>query len=393
MNNNATKKIIIIGSAHPLRGGLAAFNERLADEFQKAGHEVVIDTFTLQYPSFLFPGKTQYSDEPPPTHLSIKRTINSINPFNWWKVGKRIKKEKPDIVIFAYWIPFMSPCFGTIACVVKKENKIKCVALVHNIIPHEKHFYDVALTKYFVKPIDSYIAMSQSVCDEIARFDPNKPKTLSPHPLYDHFGEKISRKEALNSLNLSEDYIYFLFFGFIRAYKGLDLLIEAFADERLRKFPVKLIVAGEFYENEKPYLDIIQRNNLSNDIILHTDFIPNEQVKNYFCAADLIVQPYKNATQSGVTQIGYHFEKPMLVTDVGGLAEIIPNGKVGYVVAPENHAIADALVDFLENRPDFSQGIREEKQKYTWDRLVSVINSFIISSHDKEKVVHLQKLT
>ena len=374
MNNTKSKKIILVGPAHPFRGGLAAFNERLAYEFQKEGHEVMIYTFTLQYPALLFPGKTQFSDSEKPD-LDIKEKINSINPFNWRKVGRKIRAEQPDMVIFAYWMSFMAPCFGTIARVVKKDKKIKCMGLVHNMIPHEKHFYDAALAKYFMKPMDAYITMSQSVYNDIERFDPNKPKTLSPHPLYDHFGEKIAHEEALNNLHLSKNHIYLLFFGFIRAYKGLDLLIEAFADERLRKFPVKLIVAGEFYENEKPYLNAIKKKQLHNDIILRTNFIPNDEVKNYFCAADLIVQPYRSATQSGVTQIGYHFEKPMLVTDVGGLDEIIPNGKVGYVVAPDSHAIADALVDFLEKKPDFSVTISEEKKKYGWGRLVVAINS------------------
>jgi glycosyltransferase involved in cell wall biosynthesis len=374
------KKIVLLGPAYPFRGGIAAFNERLAYEFQKEGYEVVVYTFTLQYPSFLFPGKTQYSDEPPPTGLNIKKSVNSINPFNWQKAGRKIRAEKPDMVIFAYWMPFMSPCFGAIARVVKKDKNIKCVGLMHNMIPHEKHFYDTTLTKYFIKPIDAFIAMSQSVHDDIERFCPNKPKMLSPHPLYDNFGEKIPRKEALNNLCLNENSIYFLFFGFIRSYKGLDLLIESFADERLRKFPVKLIVAGEFYENKKNYLDIIKKYQLQNDIILYADYIPSENVKNYFCAADLIVQPYKSATQSGVTQIGYHFEKPMLVTNVGGLAEIIPHGKVGYVVDVVKEEIANAMLDFLNNKPDFSQAIIEEKKKYGWDKLVLAIQSMCENS-------------
>ena len=366
------KKIILVGPAHPFRGGIAAFNERLAHEFQKEEHELVIYTFTLQYPALLFPGKTQFSESEKPD-LDIKVSVNSINPLNWFKMGKRIRKERPDILLFKYWTPFMAPCFGTIARIVKKNRHTKIITIVDNMIPHERHFYDTWLTKYFIKPVDAYIAMSQSVYDDIGRFDPKKTKKLSPHPLFDNFGEKLHRAEALQRLDLEDGYTYFLFFGFIRSYKGLDLLIEAFADERLRRFPVKLIVAGEFYENEKPYLDAIQRYNLSNYVVLRTDFIPDEQVKNYFCAADLIVQPYKNATQSGVTQIGYHFEKPMLVTNVGGLAEIIPDGKAGYVVAPDSHAIADALVDFLEKKPDFSEGIREEKQKYGWEVCVKNI--------------------
>ena len=372
--DNPQKKIIILGSAYPLRGGLASFKERLCRAFIENGDAARLITFSLQYPSLLFPGKTQFSDSEKPD-LDIEVSVNSINPFNWLKVGRRIKKEKPDILIFKYWTPFMAPCFGTIARVVKKNRHTKIITIVDNMIPHEKHFYDTLLTNYFIKPIDAFIAMSKSVYEDIERFAPKKIKKLSPHPLYDNYGEKLHRTEALQQLDLEENYIYFLFFGFIRSYKGLDLLIDAFSDVRLRAFPVKLIVAGEFYENEKPYLDAIQRHNLSNDIILRTNFIPNEDIKNYFCAADLIVQPYKSATQSGVTQIGYHFEKPMLVTNVGGLAEIIPNGKVGYVVEPVKEEITTAMLDFLKNKPDFSQGILEEKQKYTWDKLVLAINS------------------
>jgi glycosyltransferase involved in cell wall biosynthesis len=268
----------------------------------------------------------------------------------------------------------MSPCFGTILRKVRKNKQTKIICIADNIIPHEKHFFDTFLTKYFVKSIDVFFAMSKDVLKDVQKFV-SKPAFFTPHPLYDNYGEKLSQKEALQRLGLDDNCVYFLFFGFIRSYKGLDLLIEAFSDARLREFPVKLIVAGEFYENEKPYLDTIQKYNLSENIILRTNFIPNEEIKNYFCAADLIVQPYKTATQSGVTQIGYHFEKPMLVTNVGGLAEIIPNGKVGYVVEPIKEDITNALLDFLKNKPDFLQGIQEEKQKYTWDKLVLAINS------------------
>jgi len=371
--NNKQKKIIILGSAYPLRGGLASFKERLCRAFNENGDVARLVTFSLQYPSLLFPGKTQYSNSEKPD-LDIEISVNSINPFNWLKIGKRIQKESPDILIFKYWTPFMAPCFGTIARIVKKNRHTKIITIVDNMIPHEKHFYDTLLTNYFTKPVDAYIAMSKSVYNDIERFEPKKIKKLTPHPLYDNYGESLSKDAACKILDIDSSQKYFLFFGFIRSYKGLDLLIEAFADARLREFPVKLIVAGEFYENEKPYLDAIQKYNLSDDIILHTNFIPNEQVKDYFCAADLIVQPYKSATQSGVTQIGYHFEKPMLVTNVGGLAEIIPHGKVGYVIEPIKEEITNAMLDFLKNKPDFSSGIQEEKQKYTWEKLVLAIN-------------------
>ena len=369
-------KIVIVGTAYPYRGGLAAFNERLAREFQKEGHDVVMYTFTLQYPSFLFPGKTQYSDELPPKELCIKKEINSVNPFNWLIAGRKIRAEKPDMVIFAYWMSFMAPCFGTIARVIKKEKKIKCIGLVHNMIPHEPNLLDKLFPSYFVNSMDAFVTLSESVVKDISTYDKkNKPKYFSPHPIYDHYGEIISKESALSKLNLDKGKKYLLFFGFIRAYKGLDLLLDAFADKRLRKYNLKLVIAGEFYENEQFYIEKINTLGIEPDVELCTNFIPDSEVNAYFCAADIVVQPYKTATQSGVTQIAYYFEKPMLVTDVGGLAEIVPHGKVGYAVHPDATSIADALVDFYENDKErfFSENAKIEKEKYAWSRMTKAI--------------------
>ncbi|MDR1585442.1 MAG: glycosyltransferase [Prevotellaceae bacterium] len=370
-------KVIIVGTAYPYRGGLAAFNERLATEYRRQGYEVKIYTFRLQYPAFLFPGKTQYSTGSQPPVLDITRRINSVNPFNWLKTGRMIKKEKADLLIFAYWMAFMAPCFGTIAKLSRTKG-VKRIGLIHNMIPHEPNLLDKIFPKYFIKQMDAFIALSGSVAEDIAKFDrQDKPKAVSPHPLYDHFGEKISRKEALAFLNLDDNVRYMLFFGFIRDYKGLDLLLKAFADEGLRKLNVKLIVAGEFYNNSKRYFDLENELNLSGRVLWYSDFIPDSEVKYFFNAADIVVQPYKSATQSGVTQIAYHFEKPMLVTNVGGLSEIVPNGKAGYAVDPDEKEIAAKLTGFFENKrfDDFQQGILEEKQKYGWDILVKAIDN------------------
>ena len=376
-------KIIILGTAYPYRGGLSAFNERLADEYQKQGHEVETYTFTLQYPNFLFPGKTQYSPDPAPENLTIYRKVNSCNPFNWLKVGKEIARKNADVVIFAYWMSFMAPCMGTIARRIRKNGHTKVIALVHNMIPHEPNVLDKFLPPYFVKSMNGFMALSESVVKDIEKLDKrNCPKRFSPHPIYDHYGDLLPRETALQLLNLPDDQRYVLFFGFIRAYKGLDLLLEAFADDRLRSRNVKLIVAGEFYGDPEPYLKKIKDLGIEEKMVLCTDFIPDSEVNRYFSAADIVAQPYKTATQSGVTQIAFHFEKPMLVTNVGGLPEIVPNGKIGYVVEPNPKSIADALCRFFtENKQqEFERNVVEEKKKYAWSTFIEVMSNLISAS-------------
>lgn len=372
-------KIIIVGTAHPYRGGLAAFNERLAYQYMQEGHEVEIITFTLQYPAFLFPGKSQYTNEAAPTDIKISRRINAVNPLNWMKVGREIKRKSPDQVVFCYWMAFMAPCFGTIARYARNP-KTKILALIHNMIPHEPTILDKLFPKYFVDSMDGFVAMASSVVQDINLFDKkNKPKAVSPHPIYDHYGALVDKKYACEKLGIQYNKTYILFFGFIRQYKGLDLLIEAFADKRLEKYPVELIVAGEFYENPAPYLFQINKLGLENRVVLRTVFIPDNEVRYYFSAADLIAQPYRTATQSGVSQIAYHFEKPMLVTNVGGLAEIVPDGKVGYVVDVDAEKIADALVDFYENKMSefFIENIKTEKSKFAWHKMTQAINGLV----------------
>ena len=374
-------KIVILGTAYPYRGGLSAFNERIAYEYQNQGHDVEIYTFTHQYPDFLFPGKTQYSTEPAPENLKIVRKVHSYNPFNWIKVGREIARKKPDMMITKFWLPFMSPCFGTIARIVRRNKHTKLISILDNVIPHEHRIGDKQFVRYFIKPTDGFVAMSKSVLADLRLFTQDKPAVFSPHPLYDHYGERLSREEALSLLNMSPENHYALFFGFIRAYKGLDLLLEAFADERLRQSNVKLLVAGEFYGDPAPYLNQIKTLGIEDKVVLCTDFIPDSEVNRYFSAADLVTQPYKTATQSGVTQIAFHFEKPMLVTNVGGLAEIVPDGKIGYVVEPDAKQIADAICKFFDehHQTEFERNIVEEKQKYAWSEftrnIMEIFNS------------------
>jgi D-inositol-3-phosphate glycosyltransferase len=368
-------KVVILGSAHPLRGGLAAYNERLAREFIRQGHSVIIYTFSLQYPGFLFPGTTQYSDQPPPDDLYIHVRVNSINPFNWWSVGREIKKLNADLLVIKYWLPFMAPCLGTIARIVKGNKKTKVVSVIDNIIPHEKRIGDFALSKYFVGSADGFIAQSRSVLDDLNKFDSSKPKIFSPHPLYDNFGPIVSKGEAIEKLGLEMNGQYILFFGFIRDYKGLDILLRAMADPRIKNSYTELIIAGEFYSDPQPYLDLIDQLGIRNKVIMRTDFIPDDMVRYYFCAADIVVQPYKHATQSGVTQICYHFNRPMLVSNVGGLPEIVPHDRVGYVCEPNAGEIAEYLNKFYMEHKEylFSENIKAEKTKYTWAAMLDNI--------------------
>ena len=371
-------KVIIIGPAHPLRGGgLTTFNHRLAKEFIEQGHDCQIYSFSLQYPSFLFPGKSQYSNEPAPEGIIIKSVINSINPFNWIKIGNRLKKENADIIIVRYWLPLMGPALGTILRKVRKNKHSKIICLADNIIPHEKRIGDKAFTKYFLKSCDAFITMSDQVLKDLRLFQKEKPAKLVAHPLYDNFGAIISKAEARELLGLPANDKIILFFGFIRKYKGLDILFEALSilnKNEQAPLSVKLLVAGEFYEDEKKYQEQIDASGIREQLILKTDFIPDNEVKYYLCAADAVVQPYRNATQSGVSPLAYHFEKPMIVTNVGGLPALVPDGKVGLVTEPNPEAIAAAIQQFYQLGENyFIPHLRTEKQKYSWPNMVAAI--------------------
>lgn len=379
------RKIVIIGSAYPLRGGLSAYNERLARAYLKKGDEVIIYTFSLQYPSILFPGKTQYSADPAPDDLDIRIKVNSVNPLNWIWIGQEIRDLKPDLVLIKFWIPFMAPCLGTIARIIRKNKHSKIVSVIDNIIPHEKRPGDRRLGNFWVKSMDGFVVMSKSVLNDLDTFDRLKPKLFCPHPLYDHFGEILPKPIARQSLALEENGRYILFFGFIRDYKGLDLLLHAMADENIQQLRIKLLVAGEFYTNSKPYFDIIAEKKLQDCVVMSNDFIPDSMVAKYFSACDMVVQPYKDATQSGVTQIAYHFNKPMITTNVGGLAEIVPDGRVGYVINANSKEIADAIVRFYgeDKEAEFAANVKIEKEKYSWERMAETIDKLLLEIKTK----------
>ena len=366
--------IVIIGPAHPLRGGgIVSFNERLAYAFQDAGHSCEIWSFSLQYPGFLFPGKSQFVTTPPPKGLTIRTLINSINPLNWILVGLKLKKKNPELVIVRFWIPFMGPCLGTILRLInKKQTKVICIA--DNIIPHEKRPGDKLFTRYFVKSCDAFVTMSKSVLSDLQKIAPSKPAKLTVHPLYDQFGPQLPQDIAREKLGLNRQEKIVLFFGFIRPYKGLDLLLAAIREPRIHSMQVKLLIAGEFYENEDRYHQLIHEYQLNDRVILHTHFIPDHEVGIYLSAADVVIQPYKTATQSGVTPLAYHFEKPMIVTNVGGLPEMVPHKKAGLVCEPNSIDIASGIETFYQiGTSHFTPGIQEEKKKYEWSTMIETL--------------------
>ena len=369
-----TMKITILGPAHPYRGGLASIMEIMARTFQRRGDEVDIKTFTLQYPSLLFPGESQTVATPPPADLRICRCVNTMNPLNWVRVGRRIRRERPDFVLMKYWTPFMAPCFGTIARIARGNGHTKVLCQIDNVEPHERHLTDKPFNRYYLHSVDGFVYMSEQVHSELRAYS-DAPALFSPHPLFENFGERVERSEACVRLGLDPANRYVLFFGLIRDYKGLDLLLDAWAQLRRagRTEGRRLIVAGEFYTAREPYLNRIADNGLQDEVLLHDRFIPDDDVKYYFSAADFVVQPYKTATQSGVTQIAYQFCVPMVVTAVGGLPEIVPDGRVGYVCPPTAEGVAAAMDRMYEGDAlkRFRENCVEERRRFSWEEMCS----------------------
>lgn len=376
--------IIVLGPAHPYRGGLAAFNERLAKELISRGHKVIVYTFTLQYPAFLFPGKSQFSTAAAPAGIPIVRRLHALNPFNWLLVGLEVRRRKPRLVLAAYWLPLLAPCLGTVLRIARSRYS-RTAALVHNMLPHEKRPGDRLLSRYFAGSVNAFLALSASVARDIRIFSPHKPVAVVPHPVYDSYGAAVGRAEALAHLGLDSGHQYILFFGFIRPYKGLDILLRALAAPILAdNTALRLIIAGEFYEPSEQYHELVSSLGIEERVIFRTDYIPDEEVRYYFGAADLVVQPYRTATQSGISQLAYHFGIPMIVSSVGGLAEIVPHGQAGYVVDAEETAVAAAIADFYTHAraESLREGVRQYSHRYSWAALAEEVERMLPVGHE-----------
>ncbi|MFR9651328.1 MAG: glycosyltransferase family 4 protein [Rikenellaceae bacterium] len=367
-------KILLLGPAHPYRGGLVAIMESMAREFMRRGDEVSMVTFTLQYPSFLFPGERQTVDTPAPEDLTIERRVNTINPLNWIAVGRYIANMRPDLVILKYWTPFMAPCFGTIARLARANRHTKFVCQIDNVAPHESRIVDRPFNRYFLSSIDGFIYMSDQVGGELREYT-SAPALFSPHPMFENLGSRVEREVACSALGLDPQYSYALFFGLIREYKGLDMLLEAWAATKDRLSGKRLIIAGEFYTDKQPYLELIKRLSLEDNITLHDHFVPDSEVCNYFCASDFLILPYRSATQSGVTQIAYNFSTPMVVTNVGGLPEIVPHDRVGLCCEPNIEGIGEAIATiWSDGRLErYNREITTERERFSWRAMCDAI--------------------
>lgn len=359
-------RISYLSTFYPFRGGIAQFNASVLRELEKAGHQVDAFTFTTQYPNFLFPGETQFvKNGDIVDKIDAQRILNTANPFTWWSAAKKIEKTNPDLLIMKYWMSYFGASLGSVAANVGKKAKV--ITILDNVVPHEKKFFDEPFTKYFLKRNDAFVAMSEKVKNDLLFYKPHAKVLLLPHPLYNHFGDIQDKKTAQKSLGLDPDKKTLLFFGFIRDYKGLDLLIDAFA--KLDK-SYQLMIAGEVYGSFDKYDALIKSNPNRENIHKHVKYISDTEVSTYFSASDVCILPYKGATQSGITGISYHFDVPMIATDVGGLAEIIHHEKTGLISkTPSSDCINDSIINFFEEYENevFKQNIRILKRELSWE--------------------------
>ena len=370
-------KVAILSCFYPYRGGISQFNACLYGELSKE-HIVRAFNFTRQYPEFLFPGKTQFvteDDEAVPVESTS--LLDTANPFSYIKTYREIRDWKPDVLIVRYWMSYFGPSLGYVTRKMKKHCKV--ISILDNVIPHEPRFFDTPLTRYFLKGSHGSVTLCEAVSEDLLRIRPDARYTVIQHPLYSHFGNKLPREEAEAKLGISHGKKNILFFGLIREYKGLDILIKAF--EMLPTDEYQLIIAGEPYGSFDKYQKLIDRLPQEKKVHMSLKYIKDSEVKDYFSAADVAVLPYRSATQSGISSVAYHFEVPMIVTDVGGLKETIGDRGTG-LVSPEGtpEAICKETLRFFSD-PAINQecirNIRLEKDRLSWKTFAEKLEDFI----------------
>ena len=366
-----SRRIVLVGSMYPYRGGIAHFLETMVRGLEQRGHETLPVTFSRQYPDFLFPGKTQYETADVQDPVPARRLLDTVGPWSWFSAAREILRFRPDAILYKYWMPFFAPGYGTLLWLLRRHG-VRGYAVVDNAIPHERRPGDRALSRFFLGQCSGLLVMSDSVQRDIDSLGVRAPQRRVNHPIYDIFGEGMPRATARELLGYDAGTPLLLFFGYVRKYKGLQIALEAMP-QILEQLPdARLLVCGEFYEGESEYRASIERLGIGDHVDLHADYVPSDEVARWFCASDVVVQPYVSATQSGVAQIAYQFERPSIISDVGGLSEVVPHEEAGFVVEPNSPTkLAEAVGRyFAENwESRLAIGIQRERQKYGWDQL------------------------
>lgn len=377
--------IVLVGPAYPFRGGIAHYLALLYVALKEKGHRVSVLSLIKQYPKLLFPGKSQEEPGGAAAKVEATRMLSPMGPLTWVRTAMEIRRRRADLVIFKYWMPFFAISYCVICLLTRSWTRAKILYICHNIVPHEKKPGDLLLTKLALRFVDYFLVMSDAVQADVLRFRPDAVFRQVPHPVYDFFSRGAFDREASQAkLDLREERVI-LFFGYIRAYKGLMYLIDAMP-EILDRMDLRLLVVGEFYDDPAPYMDRIERLGIGEKVTVVDSYVPNEEVGTYFSAADVVVLPYVSATQSGIVQIAYAFDTPVIITEVGGLPEVVLDGKTGLVVPPEDsHRLAQAILRFYDEElaKSLSVGVRTEKRRYSWDRLVQEIEALASFSEDQ----------
>lgn len=374
MTKSTRKKIILIGPVYPYKGGIAHYTSLMYQSLAKK-HDVTMVSYKMQYPRFLFKKEQKdYSND----MFKVEDTkfwINTANPFNIIRIAHRIKKMKPDLVIMQWWHPYFAPCYFMLENALGK--KIQKMFICHNVFPHERFPMDKFLTKLVLKKGDSFIVHSKSDGQDLLSIKPNARFEQNPHPTYNAFKiRNITKEQARQELRKSNDEKLLLFFGFVREYKGLKHLLYAMPLIKEKLGNIKLMVVGSFGDDKEDYMQMIMDNQIEDCVEVIDGYTPDNEVEKYFIACDVVVLPYESATQSGIVQIAYGFEKPVIVTNVGGLPDVVADGKTGYVVESKNPCkLAEAVEQyFMKNKEEeFVKNVREEAYRFDWERMVERI--------------------
>ncbi len=372
-------RLALVSVAPPYRGGISLNSAILLTHLQKT-HTVRCFNYTRLYPEFLFPGKTQYETGTPAVNVDSIRCLDSVNPIAWYKTALQILEFRPEAVIFRFWNPFFAPALGTIARLLRKKSPhTRLIALSDNIIPHESHFFDAPLIRFFLKKMDAHIVLSESVERDLLKFIPAAKYSKIHHPVFNVFGAPLSSAQARNKLKITARYVI-LYFGLVRQYKGLDVLIRATGILKKQFSDFQVLAVGECYGDAGKYEQLISEEGVEDKFSWCNTYVPDQEVGDYFSAADVVALPYHHATHSGVVPLAYHFDKPVVVTRVGGLHEVVKEGQSGFLIDPDSPlALAECLYSNLVSGKfaGMTEGVRRQKEEFSWESFVKGIEELL----------------